>query len=127
MLDQLRRQPRPVPCLRAGGRPPRLPPARGEGVVSVQPFRTPAHPAAWYAATFREQSCFFGDGLLAAPFSICHGFGEPIALHPPCVVELTIRLYRDVWEIECSPGYGYVTERSLTALRERLVREEGRG
>ena len=74
-----------------------------------------------------QERCFYCYRPLSAPFVHWLGSTGSIALHPPCVIELTIRLYRDVWEIECSPGYGYVTERSLTALRERLVREEGRG
>ena len=94
--------------------------------MSVQRFLPTVHPDAWYSATFREQPCFYCGGVLASPFIIWHGFGEAIALHPPCVIELTIRLYRDVHEIECSPGYGYVTERALPELRARLLREEGR-
>ncbi len=63
-----------------------------------------------------DEQCFY-----------CHWSGSTgsICLHPTCVIELTIRLYRDVHEIECS-SYGYVTERSLAELRERLLREEGR-
>ena len=92
--------------------------------MSVQRFLPASDPDAWFANTFRQQCCFYCGHGLASPFVIWMGFGEPIALHPACVVELAIRLFRDVHEIECAAN-AYITSRTLPELRERLRQEEG--
>ena len=60
-----------------------------------------------------KQECFFCGKRAGYPSVVWIGFGAEITLHPKCVVELTIRLYRDLHEIECKAKkltHGYVTE-----------------
>jgi hypothetical protein len=45
--------------------------------------------------------CFYCDQPLRAPSVDWMGATGTISLHPGCVVELTIRLYRDLHELEC--------------------------
>ena len=92
--------------------------------MSVQTFRPPHHPEAWVSDPFRGQPCFYCYQTLTSPFVLWMG-GEALALHPGCVVELSIRLLRDVWQIEHTTG-AYITSRALPELRERLMREEGK-
>ena len=97
----------------------------GGGGVSIQRFLPATHPDAWFPESFRRQPCYYCYSPLTSPFVVWMGAGEPIALHPACVVELSIRLFRDVHEIECETDY--VTRRDpLAELRERLQREEWR-
>lgn len=71
-----------------------------------------------------DQPCFYCANPLTTPAVAWHGAGEPLYLHPPCVVEFAIRLFRDVHEIERT-SHEYVTgPRSVGELRERLIREE---
>ena len=91
--------------------------------MSVQRFRPPTHPEAWFPNSFRAQPCYYCGHSLTSPFIAWMGAGEAIALHPACTVELGIRLFRDVHQIECETSY--VTSRTLPDLRERLQREEG--
>ncbi len=88
----------------------------------VRAFHPPDHELHWVTAPFRDRPCYYCGEPLTVPFVMWQGFGEAIGLHPPCVVELTIRLYRDVHEIECGP-YGYVTD-GVARLRARLLAEE---
>jgi len=68
--------------------------------------------------------CYNCANPLTTPAVAWHGAGDPLYLHPPCVVEFAIRLFRDVHEIERAT-HEYVTgPRSLDELRERLIREE---
>jgi hypothetical protein len=92
--------------------------------MSVQVFRPPHHPDAWVSEPFRSQPCFYCGQPLSTPFVIWMGVGEPLALHPACVVELSIRLLRDVWQIETATNT-YITSRTTPELRERLRAEEG--
>ena len=92
--------------------------------MSVERFLPATEPDAWLPNSFREQPCFYCGSALRSPFVVWTGFGESIALHPGCVVELAIRLFRDVHEIECSTD-AYITSRTLPELRERLRQEEG--
>jgi hypothetical protein len=48
-----------------------------------------------------------------------------IWLHPSCVVELSVRLFRDLHKIECRSDL-YITARTTQDLRERLRAEERR-
>jgi hypothetical protein len=92
--------------------------------MSIQVFRAPHHPDAWISDSFRGEPCFYCGEHLTAPFIIWIGVGDPLALHPSCVVELSIRLLRDVWQIENTTS-SYITSRTLPELRERLRSEEG--
>jgi hypothetical protein len=91
--------------------------------MSVQTFHPPHHPDAWVSDPFRGRDCFYCHQPLTSPFVIWVAI-ETLALHPGCVVELSIRLLRDVWQIETTTN-SYITSRTLPELRERLMREEG--
>ena len=81
---------------------------------------------------FREASCFYCHEPVSAPALYWMGsapreedHASLLVLHPACTVELAIRLFRDVHEIECRT-YEYVTEMpGIERLRTRLLREEG--
>jgi hypothetical protein len=93
--------------------------------MSVQRFLPTTHPEAWFANSLREQPCYYCGAPLNSPFIVWAGAGaEHLTLHPACTVELAIRLFRDVWQIECETTY--VTARTTTELRERLIGEEWR-
>ena len=55
------------------------------------------------AETFPAQGerCFYCHGTLEDPAVMWMGHHGNILLHPGCVVDLTIRLFRDVHEIQC--------------------------
>lgn len=74
-------------------------------------------------APLEGELCFYCHQRLRAPSVLWIGADGDIYLHPECVVELTIRLFRDLWELECSRGY--VTSRTTAELRARLRAEEG--
>jgi hypothetical protein len=93
--------------------------------MSVQRFLPPNHPDGWYANSFKDEPCFYCGRNLSSPFVLWAGFGAELVLHPTCVVELTIRVFRDVHEIECE-NHSYITSRTLPELRERLIGEEQR-
>jgi hypothetical protein len=69
--------------------------------------------------------CFYCGHPMTSPGIQWLGSTGEIWLHPGCVVELTIRLYRDVHEIECR-SHLYMTARTTSDLRERLQAEEQR-
>ncbi len=69
-----------------------------------------------------EAPCFYCGRPLSFPFILWMGTSD-LALHPHCVVELSIRLFRDVHEVECKTDY--VTAHSTLHLREKLRRQEG--
>ena len=96
----------------------------GGGSMSVEPV---TYFEATGARSWRTSDlcCFYCYRPLADPFVHWSGSTGHISLHPGCVVELTIRLYRDVHQTECGP-HGYVTQRTLPELRARLMREERR-
>lgn len=54
------------------------------------------------------KTCFFCHELIAEDPAILWMGSTEIYLHPKCTVELTVRLLRDLHEIE--KQYGYVTE-----------------
>lgn len=55
------------------------------------------------------QECFYCGHTIRDVGIMWMGVGGEVYLHPPCVVELTIRLFRDVHEYECNVTY--VTQR----------------
>lgn len=72
-----------------------------------------------------EDVCFYCYRQLNAPVVMWMGSTSNIYLHPACVVELGIRLFRDVHQIECATN-SYVTARTTPELRLRLLHEEMR-
>jgi hypothetical protein len=102
--------------------------------MSVMRFKPVTDPEAWYPNSFKGQRCYYCIDDLTSPFIVWQGGGDPVALHPRCVVELSIRLLRDVWEVECTSDT-YITEMEpkpkpspadqLVALRERLAARKG--
>ena len=74
----------------------------------------------------RGAACFYCHKPLTSPCVHWMGSGFDLYCHPACVVELTIRLLRDVHEIECSTNTD-ITSRTTPELRQRLVAEESRG
>ena len=93
--------------------------------VSVMTFHPPTHPEAWVSEPFRGQPCYYCADILTDPFVLWMGIGEAIAMHPGCVVELSIRLLRDVWEVECRSNTYVTTRDPVAELRARLRRQEG--
>jgi hypothetical protein len=49
----------------------------------------------------RGRACYYCGKVITSPAVIWSGFGDDIALHPACVLEWTIRLMRDVWQVQC--------------------------
>jgi hypothetical protein len=78
--------------------------------VIVRAFHPPGHDLAWLTDTFRAADCFYCCQPITEPFVVWLGYPRAISVHPPCVVELTIGLLRDVHEFECG-SYDYVTGR----------------
>ena len=56
------------------------------------------------AHTATGQACFYCGEPLQDPAVHWSGFPGSIYLHPECVPELVIRLFRDLHELRC-PGY----------------------
>jgi hypothetical protein len=54
--------------------------------------------------TADEQRCFLCGEATADPAVLWSGFSEDVFLHPACAVEMTIRLLRDVHELEHRTG-----------------------
>lgn len=50
--------------------------------------------------TAKGRTCFYCYHAVADPAVVWSGATGEIFLHAPCVVELTIRLYRDVHQLE---------------------------
>jgi hypothetical protein len=73
----------------------------------------------------RGDNCFYCGRPLTSPAIGWIGASGILLVHPSCQVEWSLRMGRDVWEIECSTGID-VTARTLPELRERLLAEEGR-
>lgn len=76
----------------------------------VWKWRDPADPTSGFDDDYMEALCFFCGDRLFPPF--VHWYGMPvtngsqpvIALHPPCLVELAIRMLRDVQQIKSASG-----------------------
>lgn len=66
--------------------------------------------------TAHGQICFYCYGATEDPAIIWAGSTGEIFLHPACAAELTIRLIRDVYELECA-----------TNLRLQLVPHNSEG
>jgi hypothetical protein len=59
--------------------------------------------------TAAGKTCFYCHGLIVAdPAILWSGAYGNIHLHPACTVELAVRLFRDVHQIECEK-HQYVT------------------
>ncbi len=56
--------------------------------------------AEWGCELPEEQVCFFCGMVIRAVAIFWMGAGAELWLHPGCAVELTIRLFRDVHEVE---------------------------
>jgi hypothetical protein len=69
--------------------------------------------------------CFYCGHAMTLPGVQWLGATDEIWLHPSCVIELAIRLFRDVHEIECRSDL-YITARTTSDLRDRLRAEERR-
>lgn len=52
-------------------------------------------------------TCFYCGRLTRDPAVLWLGHTGRMVLHPPCVVELTIRLMRDLHEWECARGESF--------------------
>lgn len=57
--------------------------------------------AEWGRELPEGQQCFYCYAPIRAIAVFWMGAAGELWLHPACVVELTIRLYRDVHEVEC--------------------------
>jgi hypothetical protein len=55
--------------------------------------------------TADDQRCFLCGETTADPSVMWSGFSADIFLHPECAVEITLRLGRDVHELEHRTGY----------------------
>ncbi len=105
--------------------------------MSVMHLKPSASSESSLAALFTRRRCYYCGIVLTAtaPFVLWMGFGESVALHPGCVVELTIRLLHDVHEIESTTHTSVTTPpappspaEQLAALRARLAaRTQGGG
>ena len=91
--------------------------------MSVHHYRASADDA-WLSENIRAQPCCYCGQELPYPFIAWWGFGETVALHVGCTVELCIRLLRDVHQVECETHQDVTTD-AVVALRTRLRREEG--
>jgi hypothetical protein len=97
--------------------------------MSVMRFKPPTAPEAWLPNGFLHKPCYYCAETLQSPFIMWMGAGEPLGLHPACTVELSIRLLRDVHQVECET-HNDVTRKpgpadQLAALRERLAARGG--
>lgn len=73
-----------------------------------------------------ERICFYCFRPLTPPYVMWMGSIGAVSLHPPCAVEMTIRLLRDVHEVECRTKRYVTGPRSLEELRGQLIAEEHR-
>lgn len=48
-----------------------------------------------------KETCFYCGRPTSDPAIVWSGFGGEIFLHPACVAELALRLFRDLHELEC--------------------------
>ena len=98
--------------------------------MSVQYLHPPHPDLDWLNDQLVKQPCYYCAGVLESPFLVWMGAGEALTLHPACTVELTIRLLRDVHQVECQ-SHRDITDPLTPAeglrlrLRERLRKEEG--
>ena len=97
--------------------------------MSVLRFKPHSDPDAFLPNSFLQARCYYCAAHLGSPFVMWMGAGEPLALHPRCVVELSIRLLRDVHQVECETGNDITNPPKpgdqLVALRERLAARGG--
>src|SRR5215207_7970191 len=93
----------PTPPRRPHRTDPRLQPAlcAGRCGVSVMHFKPATDPDAFFPNSFLQARCYYCGAYLGSPFVMWQGAGDPLALPPSCTVELTIRLLRDVHQVEC--------------------------
>ena len=69
--------------------------------MSIEPSYDP-YEGYMFFAELVGTPCFFCSAPLTAPFVAWRGAApDMLALHPGCVLDLTMRLMRDVWELEC--------------------------
>jgi hypothetical protein len=97
--------------------------------MSVLRFKPATDSEAFFPNSFLRARCFYCAEIMSSPFIIWMGAGEPLALHPNCTVEFSIRLLRDVHQVECET-HNDVTRKpgpadQLAALRERLAARGG--
>lgn len=79
--------------------------------------------APWPYARLVGRDCYYCGHPVEPPAVAWIGFGsEELVLHPDCVLDLFVRLARDVWEIECTTG----RPTTVLALRHEIEREERR-
>jgi hypothetical protein len=69
------------------------------------------------------RECFYCYGPVYPPGVMWMGSGGDLVLHPPCVLELYLRLGRDVLQIEQTTGQ-YFAAGDMHKLRTRLVASE---
>lgn len=69
------------------------------------------------------QDCFYCYGPVYTPGVLWMGSTSEVVLHPPCVLELFLRLSRDVLEIEQKTGQ-YIAANEMHDIRTRLVASE---
>jgi len=80
----------------------------------------------WPECELVGRRCFYCGRPVQPPGVYWHGFGDEdvpwIVLHPGCVIDLFVRLARDVHEIECRTRYCVTVE----SWRHRRTPEEFR-
>ena len=65
--------------------------------------------------------CFFCHHPMTSPGIYWTGATGEIWLHPACVLELTIRLFHDVHEIECQSNFYLTAHRGKDSDRDPLL------
>ncbi len=61
-------------------------------------------PGSTVLVTAKRETCFYCGELIEDPAVTWHGATSEIWLHPGCVMDLLLRLSRDVWQLQCSTG-----------------------
>lgn len=69
------------------------------------------------------QDCFYCAQPVHQAGVMWAGTPSELVLHAACVIELFLRLGRDVWQIECDTGK-YVARTEGFDFRTRLIAEE---
>lgn len=78
-----------------------------------------------------DNDCLFCGKGLSYPFVMWAGLGAKLFLHPPCAVDLFLRLQRDVWEVGWRPGDAAAEDKAYApwcqaTLAKAASRPEGR-
>ena len=81
------------------------------------------HPGApWPYEHLVGHACFYCHLPVEPPAVVWFGSEGTLLLHPGCVLDLFVRLARDVHEIECTTG----RPTTVLALRCQIEQQEGR-